>query len=111
MRSLSRRSIAIVLCATLAGVAVRLNGQSRANGEARGPDLQGMDRAVKPGDDFFRFANGAWIRTTSIPPDRASWGTGAALGEQADMRTRALLEDAAKGNAPAGSDARKAGQY
>jgi predicted metalloendopeptidase len=29
-----------------------------------------MDRAVKPGDDFHRYANGGWLKRTEIPPDR-----------------------------------------
>jgi len=28
-----------------------------------------MDRSVKPGDDFYRYANGDWIKRTEIPPD------------------------------------------
>ena len=39
-----------------------------------GIDLAGMDRAVAPGDDFFAYANGTWMKTTEIPPDRASFG-------------------------------------
>jgi predicted metalloendopeptidase len=29
-----------------------------------------MDRSVKPGDNFFEYANGAWVQRTEIPPDR-----------------------------------------
>lgn len=43
-----------------------------------GIDLAGMDRAVVPGDDFFAFANGTWMKKTEIPADRSSWGTGGA---------------------------------
>jgi predicted metalloendopeptidase len=48
---------------------------------APGVDLSGMDRSVVPGDDFFAYANGAWEKTTDIPADRASWGTGQELSE------------------------------
>src|ERR1700730_15571067 len=34
-----------------------------------GLDLAGIDRLVAPGDDFFRYANGAWLKATDIPPD------------------------------------------
>lgn len=37
---------------------------------AGGVDLAGMDRSVKPGDDFFSYANGTWIKSTEIPVDR-----------------------------------------
>src|SRR5919198_4639764 len=39
-----------------------------------GFDLTGMDRSAKPGDDFFRYANGAWYDRTRIAPDRDSNG-------------------------------------
>jgi len=37
-----------------------------------GFDLSGMDRSVKPGDDFFEYANGNWFKRTTIPADRTS---------------------------------------
>ncbi len=76
-----------------------------------GIDLAGMDRTVTPGDDFFAFANGAWIKKTEIPADRSSWGTGGILAELTAKRTADLIAEAAKQNAPAGSDARKIGDY
>jgi putative endopeptidase len=39
-----------------------------------GVDLGYMDASVKPGDDFFRYANGAWLKTAQIPPDRSYAG-------------------------------------
>src|SRR4051812_38748036 len=39
-----------------------------------GFDLSGMDRSVKPGDDFAEFAGGTWMKRTRIPPDRARYG-------------------------------------
>ena len=33
-----------------------------------------FDRNVKPGDDFFKYANGGWTKTAIIPGDRATWG-------------------------------------
>jgi putative endopeptidase len=76
-----------------------------------GIDLAGMDTSVKPGDDFFRYANGTWLATTEIPPDRSTYGLDAGLTEQASRRTRELLEQASRSNAPAGSDERKIGDY
>jgi putative endopeptidase len=42
---------------------------------AWGVDLAGMDRSIKPGDDFFNFANGEWYRNAAIPADRTSTGS------------------------------------
>src|SRR5262245_56843300 len=73
-------------------------------------DAVGMDRSTRPGDDFFKYANGKWDQDTAIPPDRAAWGLDSSLDEQALGHTRALLEAAANQSA-AGSDERKAADY
>jgi putative endopeptidase len=74
-------------------------------------DIDGLDRSVAPGDDFFGFANGAWIKATEVPADRSTWGTAAIIAERTAQRTRDLVTEAAKTDAPAGSDARKVGDY
>ena len=74
-----------------------------------GVDLAGIDRSVAPGDDFFRYANGAWLKATEIPPDRSSYGPGEQLTELTAERTAELVRNTA--GAPAGSEARKIGDY
>ena len=74
-------------------------------------DQSAIDPSVAPGDDFFHYANGNWLKKTEIPPDRSSYGVWSVLFDRAQMRTKELLERAAAGNAPAGSDERKAGDY
>ncbi|HWM27421.1 MAG TPA: M13-type metalloendopeptidase [Woeseiaceae bacterium] len=59
-----------------------------------GFDLSGMDRSVSPGEDFYRFANGAWLRDTPIPADRSSFGIFYELRELVDRRIRAIVEEA-----------------
>src|SRR2546423_724523 len=73
----------------------------------RGLDVKGMDPSVKPGDDFFRFANGRWYESTEIPPDRSNWSTGAMLTELTAKRTADLIQEAAK--AAASGEAKKIG--
>jgi putative endopeptidase len=68
-----------------------------------------MDRAVAPGDDFFAFANGAWIATAEIPPERAYAGPILQVVEVVAGRTRAILDDAAAAQAPEGSELRQIG--
>src|SRR5437879_5475952 len=58
-----------------------------------GLDVGGMDRNIKPGDDFFGFANGKWAVATAIPADRSSWGVFATLAEKADKRTADLIRE------------------
>jgi predicted metalloendopeptidase len=81
-----------------------------AGASSPGLDVSGMDRSVKPGDDFFAYANGGWLRSHEIPADRASYGTGAMLVELTASRTADLIKEAAA-SAPAGSEARKVGDY
>src|SRR5690349_11881802 len=76
-----------------------------------GVDVAGMDRSVAPGDDFFMYANGGWYQQTEIPADSSRWGTFNILADQATRRTRELLEAAANGNAAAGSEERKLGDF
>ena len=76
-----------------------------------GVDLAGMDQAVKPGDDFFAYTSGTWLKTTEIPPDRASYGVSTAVEELTNQRSVDLIKEAAAKDAPAGSDARKVGDY
>ena len=77
----------------------------------RSVDLAGMNRAVRPGDDFFRYANGTWFDATEIPPDRSNWGLTPKLAEDAARRVRDLIQTAAAAKAPAGSDARLIGDF
>ena len=72
--------------------------------------LNGMNRALVPGDDFFAYANGGWLKASEIPPDRSSYGTSAIVAELTEERVRSLLQDAAA-KAPAGTEARQIGDY
>ena len=74
-------------------------------------DVAGMDRSVKPGDNFFEYANGTWLKQTEIPADRSTYGGSAILIELTDRRVADLIQETAKANAPAGSDLRKIGDY
>lgn len=77
---------------------------------AAGIDKSAMDTAVKPGDDFWTYANGAWVKSHPIPADRSSYGGAAILGEETAKRVVDLIQDAAKSAKP-GSDAQKVGDY
>ena len=57
-----------------------------------GLDLSARDPAVKPGDDFYRYANGHWLDTNHIPPDRTHWGSFDELEERSQEQLRSLIE-------------------
>jgi len=74
---------------------------------SHGIEVQNMDRSVRPGDEFYEFCNGAWLKRTEIPPDRAAVGVFNELIDLTTKRTAGLIEEAAKSNAPTGTEARK----
>jgi putative endopeptidase len=57
-----------------------------------GIDLEGMDRSVRPGADFFRFVNGAWLTKTEMPPDKSRYGSFEVLRDLSDVRVRGILD-------------------
>jgi putative endopeptidase len=70
---------------------------------AWGYDLSAMDRGVKPGDDFNRYANGAWIDRTTIPADKPAASLRYDMSDLAEARLHELMQAAA---AKAGRDPR-----
>jgi putative endopeptidase len=56
-----------------------------------GVDLAGMDRSIKPGDDFNGYVNGTWSKATQIPADRSSYGAFAVLRDLSEARLHTML--------------------
>jgi putative endopeptidase len=102
----SKCGVACLLSCTLA-FAVTSYGQDTPAPLTHGIAVANMDRSVKPGDDFYQYANGEWIKRTEIPADRAGMGVFSALDDLSNKRTVGLIEEIAKSNPPAGSGARK----
>src|SRR6202050_3909582 len=101
----------VVLLAALLAAPLAADAQSTPAPEAHGIVVANMDRSVKPGDDFYRYANGNWIERTKIPPDRRYIDpNGLDFDDSNDLtrkRIAGLIDEANKANAPAGSNARK----
>ncbi|HEY3695255.1 M13 family metallopeptidase [Phenylobacterium sp.] len=115
LAALALAALALGACATARSVPVAVAPPAPPGPKPQygsfGFDVAGMDKTVAPGDDFFAYANGTWAKTTGIPADRSSYNTFAVLREAASKRTADLIGEAARANAPAGSDARKIGDY
>src|SRR5271170_2054800 len=94
-------------CALLLTTQLTTVAQDAPKAKTHGIATANMDPSVKPGDNFYEYANGDWIKRTEIPPDRAGIGVFTTLADLSNKRTAALIEEEAKANAPAGSDARK----
>ena len=78
---------------------------------AQNVKTQDMDRSVKPGDDFYRYANRSWLKTVAVPASRPNYGTSAMLIEKTSERVRSLIREAAAGHAGKGTAAQKVGDY
>ncbi len=70
-----------------------------------------VDSTVKPGNDFFLFANGKWIKENPIPAEQSSWGIGNLVIEENLKRLREISENAAANNAAKGSNDQKIGDF
>src|SRR5262245_12225730 len=85
---------------------------NEGNPDTVGFDVSHMDKTCKPCDDFFQYVNGNWIKNNPIPPDYASWGSGAILHENNQKQLRTILEKAAaNSSASVGSSDRKVGDF
>src|SRR5215470_1034016 len=106
MRTNYFKITAIILSVLVAGGNLLFSNQTTI---AQGLDLAGIDKSIDPGNNFFSYANGGWIKATKIPEDRASYGVFTMLGEEADQHTAELIKEASKSvNDP---DARKVGDF
>ena len=87
-------------------------GAARAQGadEPKAWNIEsGVDASIKPGDDFFAYANGAWLKATAIPAGKERWSGRNQIEELTRQRVAKLLDDAR--TAPPGSDARKVADF
>src|SRR5690348_10337172 len=83
------------------------SAQQASEKDNHGIVVADMDRSVKPGNNFFEYCNGAWLKRTEIPADRASVSVFSILADISNKNTAALIEEIAKSNAAAGSGNRK----
>jgi putative endopeptidase len=73
--------------------------------------ITGVNTALKPGDDFFTYANGMWYDTAQIPPSQTGVGSYSFLNYPQRIRLQAILDSVSKANNPAGSIEQKVGDF
>ena len=103
---LRHAALLVVLSGTLG-----LSAQTASSGRALGIDVAGMDRSVRPQDDFFRFVNGTWADHTPIPSDMSSYGTFPMLRDDASAAVKEIVEGAVAEKAAPGTMTQKVGGF
>jgi putative endopeptidase len=95
------------LVAILAATVVSATAQS----VAQDGNEDETDHSIRPGNDFYRYANEGWLRTAVIPAGQSSYGNRALVNEKTSQRVRELIQGAASGSPAKGSVAQKVGDY
>lgn len=76
-----------------------------------GIDLAGRDLSVRPGNDFFKYAGGTWLKSNQIPADRTRWGAFDQLRAKSETDVKAIIDDLASKTHAAGSIEQKIGDF
>src|SRR5436190_5372110 len=74
-----------------------------------GVDLAQMDLTIRPGDDFYGYVNGTWLKTFQMPADRARYTTGTSVAEKMEADVHMILDDVAASRGAPGTVAQKVG--
>jgi len=90
----------IIMSALLASTLIlgSCNKKETEDTMVHGINLEYMDKNARPGDDFYRFVNGAWFDKTDIPADKSTWGSFNELAQNTDLDVLSILKEAAQSN-------------
>jgi putative endopeptidase len=105
MKTIHKMLLSVFACFVLCALVAQ--SQNPPIQEDHGIVSSSIDASVKPGDDFYRFANGDWIKRAEIPADRAAVDVWTKLGDLSNQRMADLIKEIANSNEPAGSGLRK----
>ena len=108
---MSRRIPAVFLSSAAILVALTACGGESADSETTtqavasiGINVAAMDSSVVPGEDFYSYANGEWMRTTDIPSDRSRVGAFFVAFESTEEHNAVLIDQLVNSSHPEGSD-------
>ena len=76
-----------------------------------GVDLSHQDPNSRPGDDFFRYANGKWLDSFELPASRSNYGSFTVLSDRSDQRVRTIIDDLSSREPAMGSIEQKISDY
>jgi putative endopeptidase len=91
MKTIALAALACVAATALAPASAQTSGKPQFG--SWGIDLSAMDKSIKPGDDFFLYVDGNWLKTAVIPPDRTSTGAFQDLQILSENRMKEIVAD------------------
>ncbi|MBC3918204.1 M13 family metallopeptidase [Undibacterium sp. CY18W] len=112
MKRLLLSTLTLALLAPVCQAADTASGSTVVKTAALGSGIkpENMDKATRAQDDFYRYAQGGWLKANEIPSDKSDWGTFMQAREDVQQQLRSIVEGAAKdGNKVAGTDNQKIG--
>lgn len=74
-------------------------------------DTNNLDKSVNPGDNFFLYSNGAWMKNNPIPAEQSRWGSFNILDEDLKKNLREIVENAAKESGAKGTPKQQIGDF
>ena len=88
----------ITMAAALAVAALAADAQApaTAQGAVHGVNKADMDMSVRPGDDFYQYAGGGWLKANPMKPEYSSYGVFNDLAETNRKQIRELFENLSK---------------
>ncbi|WP_255496094.1 M13 family metallopeptidase [Mucilaginibacter sp. FT3.2] len=95
----------------LGGAAVTTLALSAYIAKPADPVFDNLDQSVSPRTDFFKYANGGWLKRNPIPAAYSSWGIGNVVSEELRDKLKKINEDALAANAPKGTTTQKIGDF
>ncbi len=106
-----KKFFSVALLGSLAFSVISCNNEASPGIEKKSLSLTNIDSTIKPGDDFYRFANGNWMDTATIPLTESGIGAGKEMYNRTKANIKAILETVSKSINAAGSIEQKVGDF
>src|SRR6185503_14263582 len=115
-RIIVKRALLFVVASAFALAACNSHGsqnaaQEQKQGTESGIDKSLMDTSVQPGDDFDKYANGAWDKNAAIPADKSNISVFSTINDRAEQRAAEVINGMVNSNPAAGSDEARVADY
>lgn len=90
------KKITMVAALAVAALAADAQAPAAAQGAVHGVNKADMDMSVRPGDDFYQYAGGGWLKANPMKPEYSSYGVFNDLAETNRKQIRELFENLSK---------------